>query len=143
MRELQLELGAENLDECTCLIYTIRKEWSDWRYIDSTIECLGEVSEIIPNRLADQYRVPPHVESLDNVLLSPRDVRCYNDENGCPTAWLSICKKCDGCICSHKMPKLAIASGFYIGILPEEIPPPIIPKRFEYMCNGPPHYISR
>ncbi|KAF1790986.1 hypothetical protein GQ600_6025 [Phytophthora cactorum] len=64
----------------------IRKEGSDWRYIDSIIECLGEVDDTIPKRLADQYRVPPHVESLDNVLLSPRGVHVYINANGCPTA---------------------------------------------------------
>jgi hypothetical protein len=69
MNYLQEALGAEGLDETTCGVCdrlvigrdAVRKEGSDWRFMNVLRELLGVASSDIPQRLVDQYRAPPQV----------------------------------------------------------------------------------
>jgi len=123
MELLQEELGADGLDECCCLVCdrlvlrrdTVRKEGADWQYVDLLCKCLGGAGDDLPEPLRDQYRCPAHIQGLESVLVSPRGVHCYIDDDGNHDAWISICKKCDGCVRSQKLPVFAIANGFFCG----------------------------
>jgi hypothetical protein len=135
---LQETLGAEGLDECSCLVCdrlvlrrdAVRKEAGDWRYVDMIKKCLGEVETDLPRELVEQYTAPPQLEGLENVLVSPRGIKCYFSEDGCPTAWMSVCKRCDASIMNKKLPKFAIANGVFVGRLPEYLRGLTIPERF-------------
>jgi hypothetical protein len=137
MKRLRVALGPIGLDEC-CLICDrlvarrdmIRKESSDWKFVDQLRDCLGEVNASIPIELREQYKLPPHVQGFDGVLVSPRGVHCYIDEDDCPSAWMMICKVCAVAIHDRKLPKFAIVNGFFIGKLPECISSLTIPERF-------------
>jgi hypothetical protein len=119
MNYLQEALGAEGLDETTCGVCdrlvigrdAVRKEGSDWRFMNVLRELLGVASSDIPQRLVDQYCAPPHIEGI----------HCYIDKSGCPSAWMSICSDCMSAIRSRQLPKFAIANGFFVGRLPAHL----------------------
>jgi hypothetical protein len=124
---LRAALGAEGLDECTCAVCdrlvlrseVERKDGSDWKSMDILRDVLGEASSDIPPSLLKQYEAPLLIPSLENVLVSPRGIECYLDEDGYPGTWVSVCKECSTCIRRRKLPKFAIANGFFMGALPD------------------------
>lgn len=90
----------------------MKKEGSDWQYVDKLCNCLGGADDNLIEKLRDQYRAPPHIQGLEHGLVSSRGIHCYIDDNENPDPWMSICKKCDASIRSQELPKFAIANGF-------------------------------
>ncbi|GMF39606.1 unnamed protein product [Phytophthora lilii] len=97
--------------------------------IDVLREVLGEASSDIPAYLVEQNEARPLIPSLKNVLVSPRGIQCYLDEYSYPSAWVSVCKECNASIRRRKLPKFAIANGFFVGALPDYLKKFTIPER--------------
>ncbi|KAF1782415.1 hypothetical protein GQ600_7805 [Phytophthora cactorum] len=136
MELLRRELGADGLDECACAICdrlvlrrdVVRNDGYDWKYMDILREILGEAGSDVPRLLREQYRASPLVAGLENVMVSPRGIQCYVDESGFPGAWLSVCRDCSASIRRLKLPKFAIANGFFMGALPDNLKGLTIPN---------------
>ena len=83
----------------------------------------------IPTTLAEHY----HLKVLGNIFVSKKGYHNTNDYGECTNTecktylnhmdgeTFSICTKCYRTICNNKLPKIAIANGFYIGELPTQL----------------------
>ncbi|GMG16355.1 unnamed protein product [Phytophthora fragariaefolia] len=131
---LREELGAEGLDESTCrvwsscgfdkrrLLHLIAKVFelkAPTGGLWKLREILGVAEMTLPRLLVNQYRAPPHIAGLKDVLVSHRGIHCYVDGRGCPSALMGICKKCMRCINHRKMPKFAVAKWIFHVVLAE------------------------
>ncbi|POM71051.1 LOW QUALITY PROTEIN: Hypothetical protein PHPALM_12432 [Phytophthora palmivora] len=129
MERLWNALGAEGLDECVCAVCdrvvlrcdAEKKDGSDRIYMNGLREVLGEASSDIPLTLLDQYRAPSLISGLENVMVSTRGIQCYIDDYGYPD--------CNSSIRPRKLPKFAIANGFFMGDLPNNLQRFTIPER--------------
>jgi hypothetical protein len=93
--------------------------------MDSDLFAPLEAPSDVPNKLRALYDVTssfPGTEMLQNKLLSPRGVQTLNNESH-----LRMCKSCHENLKKSRRhqslnpPKLAIANGFYIGWMPQEL----------------------
>ncbi|KAG1684317.1 hypothetical protein DVH05_028637 [Phytophthora capsici] len=137
-QELRKALGAEGLDESACCVCDrlvlvqniVRREDTDWRFIETLQKVLGTRDESIPDKLARQYQAPPHISGLENVLVSPRGIHCYVDHNGYHNAWIGTCKDCMTSLRENRLPKFAITNGFCVGRLSKRLDDLTLPERF-------------
>lgn len=138
LRRLQAALGAYGLDECVCAMCdrlclrrdSRRMKDTDWCYMDKMKATLSVVKANLPGDLVDQYRAPAFMEGLKDVMVSPRGIKRFSDENDSPRAWFTVCKECNRWLDRGKLPKFAIANGFYVGNLPQPLNGLTLPERF-------------
>ncbi|ETK78393.1 hypothetical protein L915_15559, partial [Phytophthora nicotianae] len=69
----------------------------------------------LPNTLVQQYRCPSCLSDLSGLMVYPRGTNTYTDGNNYSPAWLSVCRECDRLIQRGRLPKFAIANGFFVG----------------------------
>ncbi|ETL31819.1 hypothetical protein L916_15460, partial [Phytophthora nicotianae] len=137
LERLRRALGAEGLDECACVVCdrlglrqeSRRVEDVDVTYLKKMKRSLYVETANLPNTLVEQYRCPSCLSDLSGLMVSPRGINTYTDDNNYSRAWLSVCRECDRSIQRGRLPKFAIANGFFMGRLPHKHRDLTVPER--------------
>jgi hypothetical protein len=132
MARLREALGPDKLDECICLVCdrtvprwdAVRVEDEDRSYISKLKRVLSSsksANDGIPDALVKQYDCSPLARELSGMWLSPLAL-CVDDDESCRLRWwCMICNECNRSIKRLKMPKFAIANGFFVEQFPSDL----------------------
>jgi hypothetical protein len=137
MARLRKALGPDMLEECVCLVCdrsvprceAVRIDDEKLWYVTKLRSSVGGIPDDLPGGLSGCYDCSELAPERSGMLLSRTAVCGFQDPYLRQRWWSMVCHVCDRSVMLGKVPKFAIANGFFLGRLPNQLDDLTLPER--------------